>query len=199
MCGTMVKSIDILENELKKMAFKEGAMVFMPINPNEVVVGNWVRLKCNYGCPSYAKKLSCPPYSPEPEETRKVLDEYSKAYLIGFSGSIFKKYGNLEFGKIFPKTLKDIRKSIFELEKHAFLAGYYKSFSYGFCGPCTMCDQCVVEENSLTCKFAKESRPSMEAAGIDVFKTVINAGLELKVQKEVNPDDLRMYTLLLLE
>jgi len=195
----MIISTDILEDELKDIAFKDGAIVFIPINPSEVVVANWVRLKCKYGCPSYAKKLSCPPYSPEPEETRKVLDEYSKAYLIGYSGSIFKKYGDVEFGEIFPKALKDMRKSIFELEKYSFLAGYYKSFVYGFCGPCKMCDQCVVEEDSLTCKFAKVSRPSMEAAGIDVFKTVINAGLELKVQKEVNPDDLRMYTLMLLE
>lgn len=195
----MVKSIDILEDELKKMAFKDGAIVLMPINPNEVVVGNWVRLKCQYGCPSYAKKLSCPPYSPKPEETRKILDEYSKAYLIGYSGSIFKKYETGKFSEIFPKALKDMRKSIFELERHAFLSGYYKSFTYGFCGPCTLCEQCIVEEGILTCKFAKESRPSMEAAGIDVFKTVINAGLELKVQKEINPNDLRMFTLLLLE
>ncbi len=195
----MVESIDILEDELKKMAFKNGAIILKPINPKEVVVGNWVRLKCQYGCPSYAKKLSCPPYSPKPEETRKVLNEYSKAYLIGYSGSIFKRYGDVKFGEIFPKVLKDIRKSIFELERHAFLAGYYKSFAYGFCGPCTMCEQCVVEEDSLNCKFSKESRPSMEAAGIDVFKTVMNAGLELEVQKEIKPDDLRMYTLILLE
>ena len=100
---TMIISTDILEDELKDMAFRDGAIVFIPINPSEVVVANWVRLKCKYGCPSYAKKLSCPPYSPEPEETRKVLDEYSKAYLIGYSGSIFKKYGDVEFGEIFPK------------------------------------------------------------------------------------------------
>jgi predicted metal-binding protein len=195
----MIKPIDILEDELKKMAFKDGAIVLLPIDPNEVVVGNWVRLKCQYGCPSYAKKLSCPPYSPKPDDTRKILDEYSKAYLIGYSGSIFKKYGTEEFSEIFPKALKDIRKSIFELERLAFLSGYYKSFTYGFCGPCTMCEQCVVEDGILTCKSAKESRPSMEAAGIDVFKTVINAGLKLKVQKEINPDELRMFTLLLLE
>jgi hypothetical protein len=39
----------------------------------------------------------------------------------------------------------------------------------------------------------------MEAAGIDVFKTVRNAGLELEVQKNVNFNDLRMFTLLLIE
>ena len=195
----MAKSYEVLEAELEKMAFKEGASVIMPIDPKDIVVGNWVRLKCQYGCPSYAKKLSCPPYSPTPEDTRKVLKEYSKAYLIGYSRSIFDEYGNEKFDKIFPKALKKIRKSILELEKHVFLLGYYKSFTYGFCGPCTLCKHCSAEAGDITCKLPKESRPSMEAAGMDVFKTVRNAGLELEVQSEINQDDLRMYTLLLLE
>ena len=145
------------------------------------------------------RNYACPPYSPTPEDTRKVLEEYSKAYLIGYSGSIFKEYGDQKFGEIFPKALKKIRKSILELEKHAFLSGYYKSFIYGFCGPCTLCKQCSAEDGTISCKLPKESRPSMEAAGMDVFKTVRNAGLELEVQNEINQDDLRMYTLLLLE
>ena len=78
----MVKSIEILEDEITKMANSGGAYIVSPICTDEVVVGNWVRLKCQYGCPSYAKKLSCPPYSPTPEDTRKVLSEYTKAYLI---------------------------------------------------------------------------------------------------------------------
>lgn len=196
----MVKSLDILEEEIKKMAFSDGANVVLSINPEEVIVGNWVRLKCQFGCPSYAKKLSCPPYSPKPEDTRKVLEEYSKAYLIGYKGSsVFSKYDTEKIDEVFPKVLKDIRKSLFEIEKHAFLSGYYKSFVYGFCGPCTICDKCIVEEGILTCKFAIESRPSMEAVGIDVFKTVKNAGLELEVQSSVNLNDLNMFTLLLIE
>src|ERR1700690_1397988 len=102
----MAKSYEILEAELEKLAFKEDACIILTINPEDVVVGNWVRLKCQYGCPSYGKKLSCPPYSPTPEDTRKVLEEYSKAYLIGYSGSIFKGYGEEKFGEVFPKALK---------------------------------------------------------------------------------------------
>jgi predicted metal-binding protein len=196
----MVKSIDILEEEIKDMAINDGASIVLPINPEEIVIANWVRLKCQFGCPNYAKKLSCPPYSPKPEDTRKVIDEYSKAYLIGYEGStIFTKYNTENMGELFPLVLKDIRKSLFEIEKHAFLSGYYKSFVYGFCGPCTICDRCVVEDGILTCKYATESRPSMEASGIDVFKTVKNAGLNLEVQSSRNLNDLRMYTLLLIE
>lgn len=195
----MTKSYEVLEEELEKMAFKDGACIIQPINPSEVVVGNWVRLKCQYGCPSYGKKLSCPPYSPTPDDTRKILEEYSKAYLIGYSGSIFKEDGKEKFDEIFPKALKKIRKSIIDLERHAFLSGYYKTFVYGFCGPCTLCKKCSAYKGVVTCKLPKESRPSMEASGMDVFKTVRNAGLELEVQNEIDQEDLRMYTLLLLE
>jgi predicted metal-binding protein len=193
-------SVEIIEDELKKRAFKDGACTVQPIDPKDVVVGNWVRMKCQFGCPSYGKKLSCPPYSPKPEETRKILNEYSKGYIIGYSGSALFKVDDIDnFGELFPQVLKEMRRSIFELEKYVFLSGYYKSFSYGFCGPCTYCKDCVVEKGSISCLYASESRPSMEAAGIDVFKTVNNLGLKLEVQKEFDPNRLRLYTLLLLE
>ena len=196
----MIKSLDKLVDEIKTMAIKSGATLILPIRPDEVVVSNWVRLKCQFGCPSYAKKLSCPPYSPTPEDTKKVLDEYKKAYLIGYEGStVFKNHNKDEIDKIFPKMLKDVRKSLFEIERHVFLSGYYKAFVYGFCGPCKTCDVCVIEDGILSCRYAAEHRPSMEAAGIDVFKTVKNAGLELKVQSSRDVDELRMYTLLLVE
>lgn len=195
----MVKSIDVLEQDIKAMAATNGSIA-IPINPEDVVVENWVRLKCQFGCPSYGKKLSCPPYSPKPEETRKVLDEYSKAYLIGYNGSsILNKYDTDNMDEILPKVIDDIRISLIELERHAFLSGYYKSFVYGVCGSCTICDKCVVEEGMLTCKYATRSRPSMEASGIDVFKTVKNAGLDIEVQNTKNSKDLHLYTLLLIE
>ncbi len=195
----MVKSIDILEQKLKDMAAINGSIVIQ-INPDEVVVENWVRLKCQFGCPSYGKKLSCPPYSPKPEETRKVLDEYSKAYLIGYNGSnIFTKYDTENIDEILPKVIDDMRRSLIEMERHAFLSGYYKAFVYGVCGSCTICEKCVVEDGILSCKHATQSRPSMEASGMDVFKTVKNAGLEIGVQNTKNSKDLHLYTLLLIE
>lgn len=195
----MVKSTAILEQEIKDMALKDGAIA-VPIDPKEIVVKNWVRLKCQFGCPNYAKKLTCPPYSPKPEDTKKVLDEYSKAYLIGYDGSkIFARYESKDMNELIPEVLNNMRKSLFDMERHAFLSGYYKSFAYGVCGPCPICDKCVVEEGNLTCNHPTESRPSMEASGIDVFKTVKNAGLEVEVQNNKDLNDLHLYTLLLIE
>ena len=44
------------------------------ISAGDVVVANWVRLKCRYGCQAYGRHLGCPPYSPTPEETQRVLE-----------------------------------------------------------------------------------------------------------------------------
>jgi len=52
------------------------------VNPQEVVTAEWVRLKCQYGCDGYGQSLTCPPYSPTPGITRKVLDSYCCAVLI---------------------------------------------------------------------------------------------------------------------
>mgnify|MGYP002683394095 FL=1 len=38
-----------------------------------IVVSDWVRMKCRYGCDNYGKRLGCPPFSPTPDETRAVI------------------------------------------------------------------------------------------------------------------------------
>ena len=55
-----------------------------PISTDVVVVADWVRFKCRYGCRAYGKHLCCPPYAPTPEEMRKVVAEYKTAILARF-------------------------------------------------------------------------------------------------------------------
>jgi predicted metal-binding protein len=87
------------------------------------------------------------------------------------------------------------------MERHAFLSGYYKAFTYG-AHRCRKCDVCALDEGKTRCKFPTDARPSMESAGIDVFQTAQNAGLETKVveRKEIlSPKEMPTFTLLLLE
>ena len=44
------------------------------ISPASVVTAQWVRLKCQYGCGLYGHCLTCPPHSPTPQLTRRLLD-----------------------------------------------------------------------------------------------------------------------------
>jgi predicted metal-binding protein len=68
-----------------------------------------------------------------------------------------------------------------ELERELFLAGYYKAFGMGD-GPCFRCGQ---DESSCAlgdgCRFPELMRPSMEACGIDVYKTVRDNGWQIEV------------------
>ena len=52
------------------------------IDPASIVTAAWVRLKCQFGCSLYGSSLCCPPHSPTPEETRRVLDCYRRALLV---------------------------------------------------------------------------------------------------------------------
>ncbi len=71
-----------IEIELEKMARDGGASAFVKMAASQVVTAHWVRLRCQFGCKNYGTRLTCPPYSPTPEETRQVLDEFKTAYLV---------------------------------------------------------------------------------------------------------------------
>ncbi len=64
-----------LEDFCRK-AIELGAAKAKIVKAEDVIVADWVRLKCQYGCGGYGKRLSCPPYSPTPSETRKVMAGY---------------------------------------------------------------------------------------------------------------------------
>jgi predicted metal-binding protein len=198
----MPKLIEELDKDLRTMALESGASAFKFIEPRDIVTANWVRQKCKFGCKNYGTRYTCPPYSPSPEETRKVLDEYTKAYIIKYEGF-------LGFDEYPPKRLNDamtdlslhVCKAAYNMERHAFLSGYYKAFSYG-AHRCRKCDVCAVVEGDKGCRFPFEARPSIESSGIDVFKTSENAGLGTSVVLDkviTGPKQLPTFTLLLIE
>ncbi len=197
----MVKLLDIVEEELRKMAIDSGASEFIFIKPSKVVTAHWVRLKCQFGCKNYGTRLTCPPYSPTPEDTRKVLDEYVRAYLIKYEGFLgFDEYPPKNLSVAMDKLSLHVCKAVFDMERHAFLSGYYKAFSYG-AHRCRKCDVCALAEQKK-CKLPVDARPSLESAGIDVFQTAQNAGLDTNVveRKEIlSPKEMPTFTLLLLE
>lgn len=159
-----------LEKDLGRLcdlAVEFGAAEAKPIKADDIVVGNWVRLKCQYGCDGYGKRLTCPPYSPTPDEFRKVLNGYDWAILLRFEP------GKPEY------EWKSPHKVAVKLEREAFLTGYHSAFGLG-CGPCPHCDECDLKE----CVHPDLARPSMEACGVDVYATVRRAGLELRVLRD---------------
>ncbi|DAC73448.1 MAG TPA: hypothetical protein DSN98_00285 [Thermoplasmata archaeon] len=144
-----------------RRACELGAKDAKLITPQQVFTAEWVRRKCQYGCDGYSEHLTCPPYSPTPQETRRMLDEYKTAILIHLPS----------------KEWTDMKSIVSTLEREAFLSGYYKAFGMS-AGPCVLCEKCNVEKG---CKHTEEARPSMEACGIDVFQTARVAGFPIEV------------------
>jgi len=144
---------------VRTLARDMGAKEAKIIDAKSVVTAAWVRFKCQFGCGGYGATLTCPPYSPTPEQTQATIDCFNKALLI---------HGDKH---------TRISKIAVALERELFLAGYYKAFAFGS-GPCRLCRSCDVTKS---CKNPSLARPSMEAAGIDVYQTARNNGFHIEV------------------
>jgi predicted metal-binding protein len=186
---------------------RRGVDFFKVIKPSDLIVREWVRNKCLFGCDEL--RWYCPPFTKNPEETKKLLKEYKRALLIGFKNIITED------------QQRKAQITIFELEKLCFLNGYYKAFGL-FPGPCKLCKKCSVSlhlnkiikelttlDNNLSsitfqslhkkyCRRSKEARPSMEALGIDVFSTLKKLGKEINIIKHKDEDFLS-FGLILIE
>jgi predicted metal-binding protein len=159
----MVSNLEENSNHesLLKFALKNGAIASELITVDQVKVADWVHWKCKYGCPHFGMFLTCPPYSPTPQQTRELLKDYKQAIIVKYDSS------------------QDHHRCIFELEREAFLIGFYSAWGLSS-GRCRLCESCVREVGS--CRYPLLARPSMEACGIDVFATSRNAGFDMSVK-----------------
>lgn len=164
------------ETRLARKVREIGFRSVVPIAVEQIHVPDWTPLRCRFGCSAYGR-AHCPPNSPDPESTRKVLRDYSKALLL--EGE--------------PPT-GSFQRLILEAEKEAFKTGFYKAFVY-WAGPCSICPACP---GAGDCRNTRDARPSMEGAGIDVFETARRAGFTLKTRK-TKEDYTKYFGLLLLE
>lgn len=129
------------------------------IAPTDLVVEDWVRAKCQYGCLNFGKNLSCPPFSQEPEATRRMLAEYQWALWI------------------VAETDYQVAEASWRLESVAFFQGYYKAFGMA-AGPCKVCPQCDLTNG---CRFPNRARPAMESLGINVIATAERLGYRSRI------------------
>lgn len=144
--------------QIIQMATQLGVIRAKIISPSTVETGEWVRLKCQFGCGGYGTSLHCPPHSPRPAETRQVLDGYKRGVLFEADGG-------------------EVTRIAAQLERALFLAGSYKAFGFG-AGPCGLCKKCAFEKG---CRHPDKARPAVEACGIDVFATVRKHGFDIEV------------------
>jgi predicted metal-binding protein len=195
-----IVQVDAMNSALQKeiqsltaLATERGAVAKV-IPAKDIVVSQWVRFKCRYGCKGYGKHFGCPPYAPSYEETKRMVSEFSLGILLRFNGVPgHEKFGPEDipedFHPFYTDLIRWVNGTVHFLEKTAFYDGFYKALGFGGY-PCIWCEHqhCVAEEaegivdESLRrkCRHMDMVRPSMEAACMDVFATAKNAGWELK-------------------
>ena len=157
---------------------KGGEAVLIPAN--EVVTGEWVLQKCLFGCSGYGHRFGCPPYTPTPSETKKVLSGYTTALLIKFEGDVGVPTPERVVSRRMTRYVQQV---MYDLEQMAFSFGFYKALGYTGhqCGWCAHCPAKEKGAKITDCVNRKKMRPSMEAAGIDAYATCASVGWKIDI------------------
>ncbi|MDH7512897.1 MAG: DUF2284 domain-containing protein [Clostridiales bacterium] len=175
-------------NDLEEMFRKHGFTDFRWLDPNEIVVAQWARMKCLYGCNEYGKTASCPPNVPSVAECERFFREYRRAVVFHFEKKVAKPEDR------FAWTRKTNLK-LLKLEQEVFISGYEKAFLL-FMDSCNICAECTGKRE--TCKQPKMARPTPEAMAVDVFATIKQIGYPIEVLSSYE-QPMNRYAFLLIE
>ena len=173
---------------LESVFAKHGFNDFKWLDPQEIIVAQWVRVKCMFGCVEYGKCATCPPNTPSIVECEKFIREYKEAAVFHFE----KKVDKPEDRKVWSKV---VNTKLLEMEREVFLAGYHKAFMMPM-DSCAQCSDCTDERTK--CKNKRVARPGADAMGIDVYASVRAVGYPLNVLDDYSKT-MNRYAFLLIE
>ena len=143
-----------------KLAKKLGMIDALIISPTDICFDIRTQLKCAWGCDrQFTTNAKCDNRGISFEERLEMVKQYS-AILLMHSHDVQK-----------------LSKVILELEKAAFLDGYYFAFALRSCNLCEVCQ--AIKGND--CIHPEKIRPCESMFGIDIFKTVRKLGLPIEV------------------
>ena len=152
----------------------DGFTDFKWIAPEQIVVAQWVRMKCMFGCSNYGRKGACPPQTLAVSDCERFFREYTDAVVF-----------HLRLQNDDPEErirwYRETALKLVELERKAFLAGFERACMLLF-GGCYLCHECT-SERSL-CKLPEKARPAPEGLAVDVFSTVKKLGYPISVLTE---------------
>lgn len=177
-----------MREKMEELFQKHGFEDFHLIDPVEIVVAQWVRMKCMFGCGDYGKNACCPPNVPSVAECERFFKEYKTAAIFRFEKQVEKPEDRHEW-------TKQVNAGLLQLERAVFLAGYEKVFLL-FMDGCSFCAECVKVRES--CKNPRQARPTGEALAIDVYTTVRKIGYPIQVCADYS-HPMNRYAFLLIE
>ncbi|HNR90374.1 MAG TPA: DUF2284 domain-containing protein [Spirochaetota bacterium] len=160
-----------MESMFEEIFTRNRCTDFRWIEPSGIRVAHWVRMKCHYGCGGYGACAACPPETPSVAECREFFREYSRAALFHFRL-------RLDGPDERHAACRAINRQLLSVERDVFLAGEERSFAL-FADNCSWCDECAGERR--ICRNKKDSRPTIEAMGVDVYSLARGAGYHIEV------------------
>ena len=174
--------------ELEGLFRKRGYRDYKWIDPEKIIVSQWVRMKCMYGCGEYGQNASCPPNVPAVSECERFFREYSTAVIFHFDKKVDKPEDRHNWSK-------KVNTKLVKLEREVFLSGYERAFLL-YMDSCCICPDCSTEREN--CKEPRLSRPSPEAMAVDVFTTVRQFDFPINVRTDYS-EKMDRYAFLLIE
>ena len=153
---------------------KKGYTDYRWIDPQKIIVAQWVRMKCTFGCAEYGRGGACPPNTPSVAECEQFFDEYKDAIILHFEGIMDRPEDRHAWSR-------KINAELVKLEREVFLAGYERAFLL-FMDSCSFCKECTGDRQ--TCTEPRMARPSPEAMAVDVYSTVRQYGFPINVRTD---------------
>jgi len=174
--------------QLQKLFNDKGFPDYRWIDPAEMVVAQWVRMKCLFGCDSYGRNASCPPNTPSIDECREFFKEYRLGAVFHFSKRFNEPEERHEWSR-------EVNRSLLDLERSIFVAGYPQAFLL-FVDNCKLCRECT--STRAGCRNKRMARPTPEGMGVNVFATVAKYGYPIEVLDDYDKE-MNRYAFLLIE
>jgi len=143
-----------------QLAKELGMVEAITISPKDICFDVRAILKCRWGCEDFFHQtIRCHTRDTTYQERVEMIKRYSQILLLRSNDE------------------RALSKAVLEIERAAFLDGYYFSFAIR---TCNLCKVCALKENK-PCPTPDKVRPCDQSFGIDVYKTVRNLGLPCNV------------------
>jgi predicted metal-binding protein len=130
------------------------------ISPLKICFDIRAILKCRWGCDDFFQEsIRCHTRDTTYQERVEMVRRYNHILLVH------------------SHDARALSAAVFEIERTAFLDGYYFAFAIR---TCNLCEVCSVKQGD-PCPTPNRVRPCDQSFGIDVYKTVRNLGLPCEV------------------
>ncbi len=178
----------INHKQLEEIFAKHSFTDFKWLDAKKIVVAQWVRMKCMFGCAEYGNSATCPPNVPSVEECKNFFHDYSEAVIFHFEKSVNKPDDRYAW-------TRQVNTKLWKLERDVFVLGYPKTFLL-YMDTCYLCQDC--SETRTKCLNKKMARPTPEALAVDVYSTVKQLGYPIQVLSDYS-QQMNRYAFLMVE